>query len=196
MPKLIPWGLALVWLLNPPLRADEPKKPTAPASEANPAVPAAGHSIHGEAFDDGPRQKAYLMPGQGKIDFPVSAAKPEAQAFINQGVGQLHSFFYLEAERSFRTAAQIDPACPMAYWGMAMANVNNPKRAKGFLKEAEAKAKASRSLPANSSTSTRWTRCIKDGVDAKTQKKISCSASRRSSRSSPATSTPAPGWRW
>src|SRR5262249_55295961 len=41
-----------------------------------------------------------------------------------------------EAERSFRQAAKIDPGCAMAYWGMAMSNVNNAKRAKGFLPEA------------------------------------------------------------
>src|SRR5204863_449417 len=81
-------------------RGDEPTRPTAPASEANPAVPAAGHSVHGEAFNDGPRQKAYLMAGQGKADFPVTTSKAEAQAFINQGVAQLHSFFYFEVERA------------------------------------------------------------------------------------------------
>jgi peroxiredoxin len=117
-------------------RADEPNKPTATATESNPAVPAAGHSVHGEAFDDGPRHAAYLMPGMGKVSFPVTTEEPEAQAFINQGVGQLHSFYYFEAERSFRQAARIDPGCAMAYWGMAMANVNNAKRARGFLKEA------------------------------------------------------------
>jgi len=72
----------------------------------------------------------------GKISFAVSTPRPEAQEFINQGVAQLHSFFYFEAERSFRQAAVIDPDCAMAYWGMAMANVNNAKRARGFLKEA------------------------------------------------------------
>ncbi len=118
----------------------EPSKPTSPASATNPAVPAAGHSIHGEAFNEGPRRKASLIPGMGKVHFPVTTSKPEAQAFVTQGVAQLHSFYYLEAERSFRQAAQLDPACPMAYWGMAMANVNNAKRAKGFLKEAKAKA--------------------------------------------------------
>ncbi len=118
----------------------EPTKPTTPASAANPAVPAAGHSIHGEAFNDGPRRKASLIPGMGKVNFPVTTSKPEAQAFITQGVAQIHSFYYFEAERSFRQAALIDPDCPMAYWGMAMANVNNAKRAKGFLKEAKAKA--------------------------------------------------------
>src|SRR5438309_898139 len=77
-----------------PTLADEPAKPTATASEKNPAVPAAGHSVHGEAFDEGPRQKAYLKEGQGKVDFQVTTSKPEAQAFINQGVAQLHSFYY------------------------------------------------------------------------------------------------------
>jgi len=121
-------------------RSDEPAKPTAPASETNPAVPAAGHSVHGEAFNDGPRRAARLMPGMGKVSFAVSTSKPEAQAFVNQGVGQLHSFFYFEAERSFRQASTIDPACAMTYWGMAQANVNNPKRARGFLKEARKRA--------------------------------------------------------
>ncbi|MCA1686626.1 MAG: hypothetical protein LC745_11770, partial [Planctomycetia bacterium] len=97
------------------------------------------------AFDDGPRHAAYLMPGMGKVTFPVSTTRTEAQAFINQGVAQLHSFFYFEAERSFRQAAKIDPDCAMAYWGMAMANVNNARRARGFLKEARKHtAKASR----------------------------------------------------
>ncbi len=117
-------------------RADEPLKPTATASEANPAVPAAGHSVHGEAFNDGPRHAAYLMPGMGKVHFPVTTKKPDVQAFFDQGVAQLHSFYYFESERSFRQAAMIDPDCAMAYWGMAMSNVNNAKRAQGFLKEA------------------------------------------------------------
>jgi peroxiredoxin/tetratricopeptide (TPR) repeat protein len=130
------WGVSPARADEPVKRGDEPNKPTASPTEANPAVPAAGHSVHGETFDDGPRHAAYLMPGMGKASFPVTTDKPDAQAFINQGVGQLHSFFYFEAERSFRQASTIDPGCAMAYWGMAMANVNNPKRAKGFLKEA------------------------------------------------------------
>jgi peroxiredoxin/tetratricopeptide (TPR) repeat protein len=126
--------------------ADEPTKPTASASEANPAVPAAGHSIHGEAFNDGPRQEARLLPGMGKSEFPATVAKPEAQGFLDQGVAQLHTFYYLEAERSFRQAAKLDPDCPMAYWGMAMANVNNARRAKGFFKEAQARAEKATKL--------------------------------------------------
>jgi peroxiredoxin len=123
-----------------PVLGDEPAKPTASASEANPAVPAPGHSVHGEAFNDGPRHAAYAMPGMGKVHFPATTKKPEAQALIDQGVAQLHSFYYFESERSFRQAAKIDPDCAIAYWGMAMSNVNNPKRAKGFLAEARKRA--------------------------------------------------------
>ncbi len=98
-----------------------------------------GHSLHGEAFDDGPREQAWKMPGMGEISFQITTSNPEAQAFFNQGVAQLHTFYYFEAERSFRQTALLDPDCPMAYWGMAMANQNNGKRADGFLVNARAK---------------------------------------------------------
>jgi len=96
----------------------------------------AGHSAHGEAFNEGPRQSAYLMDGLGRVRFPVTTKDAMAQRFNTQGVAQLHGFWYFEAERSFRQAAAIDPECAMAYWGMAMANRGNEKRAKGFIEEA------------------------------------------------------------
>ena len=95
----------------------------------------AGHSYHGEAFNEGPRQQAYLMPGLGQSRFPITTDSPEAQQFFNQGVDQLHGFWYLEAERSFRQVAILDPDCVMAYWGLAMANVNNQDRAKKFIQK-------------------------------------------------------------
>jgi peroxiredoxin len=121
--------------------ADEPESDKG-ASPDSPEL-AAGHSSHGEAFNEGPRQAAYLMPGTGAVSFPTSSKVPQVQEFINQGVGQLHGFWYFEAERSFRQAAALDPDCAIAYWGMAMANVNNTKRAKLFIAEAvKRKAKA------------------------------------------------------
>ena len=117
----------LIALLVTPLFAEE--------KDDNATVPA-GHSAHGEAFDEGPRQRAYLMKGMPKVNFPVTTKKPKCQAFFNQGLGQLHGFWNLEAERSFRQAAVIDPNCAMAYWGMARANSGNEKRAKGFIAEA------------------------------------------------------------
>ncbi len=105
----------------------------------------AGHSFHGEAFNEGPRSAAYLMPGMANINFPVTSEVKLVQEFINQGLSQLHGFWYYEAERSFRQAAMLDPKCAMAYWGMAMANVENMKRAREFIKQAnERKSTASR----------------------------------------------------
>lgn len=93
----------------------------------------AGHSHHGEAFNEGPRQEAYLMGGTGNVNFPVTTDNESCQKFINQGVGQLHGFWDLEAERSFRQAASLDENCAMAYWGCALATLRDRDRAKGFL---------------------------------------------------------------
>lgn len=106
---------------------------------------APGHSMNGDAFDEGPRQAAVLMAGTGDVHFPITTKNDLAQKFFNQGVGQLHGFWYFEAERSFRQAAALDPDCAMNYWGMAMANTNTPLRAGKFIKEAtKRKDKASR----------------------------------------------------
>ncbi len=95
-----------------------------------------GHSQHGEAFNEGPRQKAYLMGGTGRVHFQPSTKDKQTARFILQGLGQLHGFWYFEAERTFRQAAVLDPDYAFSYWGMSMANVNNEKRAKGFIEEA------------------------------------------------------------
>jgi peroxiredoxin len=119
------------------------KSAASPApSQAQAAAPLPGHSLHGEAFDEGPRQKAYLMPGTGGVHFPVTTSVPLAQQFFDQGVGQLHGFWYFEAERSFRQVAALDGDCAMAYWGMAMANANNDKRAKRLIEKAVQKKAA------------------------------------------------------
>ncbi len=105
----------------------------------------AGHSYHGEVFNEGPRQAAYLMTGLANVDFPASTVNELAQRFIHQGVAQLHGFWYYEAERSFRQAAQLDPECAICFWGMAMANVGNRERARDFIAQAiQLKDKATR----------------------------------------------------
>ncbi len=135
--------------------ADTPAADTKPAeakpvddkpADAKPAddkaaekTPAEGHSLHGEVFNEGPRQAAYLMQGVGLVRFPVTTKSDEARKFVEQGVAQLHGFWYFESERSFRQAAMLDPDCATAYWGMAMSNRSNAKRAKGFISEAMAR---------------------------------------------------------
>ena len=104
--------------------------------EYDPSGPPPGHSNHGEAFNEGPRQAAYLMGTTSNVSFPITTDSAEAQAFFDQGVGQLHGFWYLEAERSFRQVLKQHPEHPMAYWGMAMANANNRTRAQSLIKKA------------------------------------------------------------
>jgi peroxiredoxin/tetratricopeptide (TPR) repeat protein len=101
--------------------------------------PAAGHSSAGEAFNEGPRQAATLLEREamGRVNFPVSTASELAQRYFNQGVAQLHGFWFYEAERSFRQVLKVDPQCAMAYWGLAVANRHNPKRAREFLEKAK-----------------------------------------------------------
>ncbi len=67
-----------------------------------------------------PSLPARIMTGQGTVHFPITTNNPEAQKFFDQGVAQMHSFWAREAERSFLQAAQLDPAAPMPYWGIAM----------------------------------------------------------------------------
>lgn len=114
-------------------RAEEAKPAEQKSADAKPAP---GHSVHGETFDDGPRQAARKIPGCGKVRLAITAKTPEVQEWFDQGLGQIHGFWYYEAERSFRQAAKLDPDCAMAYWGMALANQNNARRARGFAAEA------------------------------------------------------------
>ena len=72
------------------------------------------------------------------VAFPVTTGWVDGQEYFNQGLGQLHGFWYYEAERTFREMAAHDPECAMAYWGMAMANWENEKRAKEFIAKAVA----------------------------------------------------------
>ncbi len=105
-----------------------------PASEPQQVQP--GHSLHGDVFNEGPRQAAYLMNGMGNVHWEISTKNPMAQRFFDQGITQLHGFWYFEAERSFRQAAAFDPDCAILYWGMARANIENPSRSKGFSDQA------------------------------------------------------------
>ena len=85
------------------------------------AQPAADTASHCVVVSEGaPPLPARLLEGQGKVDFPITTTNPEARKFFEQGVAQMHSFWAREAERSFLQAAQLDPAAPMPWWGVAM----------------------------------------------------------------------------
>ena len=106
---LIATAVAVAWVAVIPLgafdavaqdkdKAKKDEKKEEKKAEEEKGLPA-GHSNHGEAFNEGPRQKAYLMGGTGNVTFPATCSKPIVQKFINQGLGQLHGFWFFEAER-------------------------------------------------------------------------------------------------
>jgi tetratricopeptide (TPR) repeat protein len=70
-----------------------------------------------------------LFDGLGDLHHPVTTKSKEAQRYFDQGLRLLFGFNHKEAIRSFRSAAQLDPECAMAYWGVAYAfgpHVNKP----------------------------------------------------------------------
>lgn len=78
---------------------------------------------------DTTRQMAPLMENLGKYGMKVSTDVERTQLFFNQGLNLYYGFNHLEAYRSFKEAARLDPNCAMAYWGQALSlgpNINLP----------------------------------------------------------------------
>ncbi len=77
--------------------------------------------LTGPVIADGTHHHAadYDSKKFGEVHFPVSCT-PAAQAQFDQAVAMLHSFWYDEAEKTFRQVTVTDPDCAMGYWGIAM----------------------------------------------------------------------------
>src|SRR5499425_790111 len=105
-----------------------------PAFESPDEVYKQGHSLHGQPFDVGPREKPWPIAGIGKAPFPITTKNPEVQQWFDQGNALLHSFWFYEAERSFRWCLKLEPDNAMAYWGLARSASGD--RAKDFIREA------------------------------------------------------------
>lgn len=74
-------------------------------------------------------EPARMYDGYSGYTRKVTTASPDAQVWFNQGMQLLYGFNHDEAIRSFRKAAEIDPGCAMAWWGVAYAHgmhINNP----------------------------------------------------------------------
>jgi tetratricopeptide (TPR) repeat protein len=67
-----------------------------------------------------PLLPAKLLPGMGDTNMPVTTRSEQARKFFNQGISQMHSFWFVESERSFLQAAELDPDMAMAYWGISV----------------------------------------------------------------------------
>src|SRR4029450_11273366 len=68
-----------------------------------------------------PAAKEPLYDGLGSYSPKVTTTPAEAQRYFDQGLGFLHGFNHRAAIRAFQQAAELDPECAMAHWGVALA---------------------------------------------------------------------------
>jgi len=85
--------------------------------------PAAHHAAVGDATPPP------LYTNLGTYSQKITTSSPQAQAYFDQGLRLTYGFNHLEAQRAFREAARLDPACAMCFWGIAFthgSNYNSP----------------------------------------------------------------------
>ncbi|MEM1355097.1 MAG: tetratricopeptide repeat protein [Planctomycetota bacterium] len=111
----------------PPAGVTDQASPSTETTERQPQPTAAS------AYGGGAPQ---LFETIGDYHRPVTTDSEEAQRYFNQGLIWVYGFNHDEAVRSFTRAAELDPRCAMAWWGVAYAqgpNYNasgmNPARA-------------------------------------------------------------------
>jgi tetratricopeptide (TPR) repeat protein len=105
-------------------------RPVPPAPATAPATTTAAPSASAAGSAPRSEQQPPLFDGLGPQKRKVSTTSAEAQRYFDQGAAFMAAFNHDEAERSFLRAAELDPSCAMAHWGVAMANgphINNPE---------------------------------------------------------------------
>jgi len=76
------------------------------------------HSAHMHGADGKPPEQL------GRVSFDNSCSTA-VQPMLERAVALLHSFWFREAERSFRQVLEVDPACAVATWGIATVLIGN-----------------------------------------------------------------------
>jgi tetratricopeptide (TPR) repeat protein len=93
----------------------------------------------------GGADRAVRYDSLGSYSYRITTASPEAQRWFDQGLRLVYAFNHHEAQKAFREAARLDPACAMCSWGIALtegSNYNSPtdaereKRALAAVQEA------------------------------------------------------------
>jgi hypothetical protein len=76
--------------------------------------------------DESHAQHQHGTPDLGAIGTAhlATSCNSAAQREIDRGVALIHSFWYAEAEKSFRLAVNADAECGMGWWGVAMSNLH------------------------------------------------------------------------
>ena len=105
---------------------------------------------HG-ATASAPNQAVPLFDDLGSYHRAISTKKAAAQKYFDQGLRLTYGFNHDEAERAFREAARLDPACAICWWGVGLTlgpNINLPIDPERNTKAVEAVAKAKAIAPA------------------------------------------------
>src|SRR5580698_5196257 len=89
------------------------------------AVAAALGQQHDHSAAPRDNNAAPLLVGLGHLHHPITTSNPLSQRYFDQGLTLVYGFNHDEAFRSFTYAAQLDPQCAMAYWGIALARGPN-----------------------------------------------------------------------
>jgi len=66
----------------------------------------------------------------GQVDF-ANSCSAAVQGTLQRGVAMLHSFWFIESEKTFREVLAQDPSCAIATWGIAAALMTNPLAGRG-----------------------------------------------------------------
>lgn len=73
----------------------------------------------------GPGVPAQLFDQMGPYTRPITTDSRAAQRYFDQGLKWMWGFNHDEAVRAFTKAAELDPSCAMAWWGVATAQGPN-----------------------------------------------------------------------
>ena len=122
-------------------------------AQARTEVPQAEMTAARPASDFADRD-APLWDGLGSVSYKITTTNAAAQAYFDQGLRLTYAFNHPEAQRAFRKAQRLDPACALCLWGEALVlgpNVNLPMQddavAPAFAASRKALALASAASP-------------------------------------------------
>jgi tetratricopeptide (TPR) repeat protein len=105
---------------EPPRKDSPPTTPPVPKKEEPASKPPASPPAEAKLpMTD--LQPAKAMPNVCLLHYRVSTSSPECQTLFDQGLGYFYSYVWMEAARSFETAARRDPDCALAWWGLSRA---------------------------------------------------------------------------
>jgi len=112
------------------------------------AATAAPEHAHAGASAD---KAVPLFNDLGTYHRAISTTNPAAQKYFDQGLRLVYGFNHDEAERAFREAARLDPACAICWWGVGLTlgpNINLPMDPERNTRAVDAMTKAKAIAPA------------------------------------------------